>query len=100
LSGLVRGIPKVKADITPGQEVLERPWNLGDQDVRDIIQFWNRIAKRIFDKSYVVFMAHVIFGLGHEVPGICSTLKVEADRPTFLGKFTRGHNDPTLISDR
>jgi hypothetical protein len=98
LPDLVRGIPKVKAQVPTGQEVLERPWDLGNQDVRDIIQFWNRIAKGILDQGYVVFISHVILGLGHEVPGICPTLEVEADHGTLLGELTRGHNHTTLIS--
>jgi hypothetical protein len=77
---------------------LEGPWDLGNQDVRDIIQFWNRIAKGILDQGYVVFVAHVISGLGHEVLGIRPTLEVEPNGPALLGKFTRGHNDPSLIS--
>jgi hypothetical protein len=98
LTGLVRWISKVKANIPTGQEVLERPWDLGNQDVWDIIQFWNRIAKGILDQGYVVFISHVVFGLGHEVPGICPTLEVEADHGALLGELTRGHNDPSLIS--
>jgi len=75
----VRGFSIIKTHISPSQEVLDGSWNLGNQDVRDIIQFWNRITKGILDKSYVILGTHIIPSLGHEVLGICPTFQIEGN---------------------
>ena len=87
----------IEAHVPAVQEVLERPGYFWNQNIGHIILVGVHVPKGVLHEPDVIGIGHVVFGLGHQVSGICSAFQIELDDPALLGHLTGRNYDPILI---
>jgi hypothetical protein len=87
----------IETHVPAVQEVLERPGYFWNQNVGHIIFVGVHVPKGILHEPYIVGICHIVFGLGHQVSGICSAFQIELNDPALLGHLTGCHYDPILV---
>ena len=88
----------IEAHVPAVQEVLERSGYFWNQNIGHIILVGVHVPKGVLHEPDVIGIGHPpVFGLGHQVSGICSAFQIELDDPALLGHLTGRNYDPILI---
>ena len=88
----------IETHVPAVQKVLDRPWYFWNQNVGHIILVGVHVPKGVLHEPDIVGVGHPsVFGLGHQVSGICSAFQIELDDPALLGHLTGRNYDPILI---